>query len=287
MLKYKIRKLFNACGLQIHRYKEPILDMSVYRRLYDDNTLELKPFYNIGAGSFFHPLWRNVDFSNSWYKDNKININYNLMELKPLPIESESAEIIYTSHTLEHITEDAVDNILHEAFRVLKRNGTIRITVPDTNVYYNAFVNNDMEFFRNSIKYYSDPNVVEELELNPMCDATIGTIFLYYFAATVSPLTKYSSDNNLTDVELSEIFNKYSYSDALDLICRHCHFDPEKSGYHINWMNADKIIKKLKKLGFSDVYASAYGQSRNAVLRDTKFFDNTVPEVSCYIEARK
>lgn len=287
MLKDKIRRLFNFCGFQVHRYKKAVIDTSVYHRLYNKDTIERMPFYNIGAGSFTHPLWRNVDFSNSWYKKNKVDINYNLMELKPLPIDSESAEIIYTSHTLEHITEEAVDNILQEAFRVLKREGIIRITVPDINIYYNAYIKNDEEFYRNSIRYYSDPIVAKALELNLMSESSMGAIFLYYFAATVSPLTKYSSEHNITDDQLLEIFEKHSYHDALDLICKHCHFDPEKSGYHINWMNTDKIIKKLKKIGFSEVYASAYGQSKNAALRDTKFFDNTVPEVSCYIEARK
>ncbi|WP_100753538.1 class I SAM-dependent methyltransferase [Vibrio salilacus] len=287
MLKDNIRRLINSFGFQVHRINKEIIDTSVYHRLYSDDVIEQRPFYNIGAGSFFHPLWRNVDFSNSWYKDNKININYDLMELKPLPIDSDSAEIIYTSHTLEHINEEAVDNILSESFRVLKRNGVIRITVPDVNLYYEAYINNDKEFYRNSIKFYSDHTVIESLELNPMSEASLGAIFLYYFAATVSPLTKYSNKHNITDEQLKDIFNKHSYPKALDLICKNCHFDPKKSGYHINWMNTDKIIEKLEKLGFSEVYASAYGQSRNAALRDTKFFDNTVPGVSCYIEARK
>lgn len=161
------------------------------------------------------------------------------------------------------------------------------MTAPDINIWYRAFKNNDRLFFRDSIKYYSNPEIMNQLELNSMNEASIGSIFQYYFSATTSPLTKYDNSKKFNDEELKSIFEKYTYEDALTYICSFCKFDPNKAGYHINWVNAKKIEKILKEVGFSEVYISAYGQSHFHVLQDTNFFDNTVPELSFYVEAKK
>ena len=43
----------------------------------------------------------------------------------------------------------------------------------------------------------------------------------------------------------------------------------------------------LRLAGFENVYKSAYMQSRSPVLRDPRFFDNTHPDYSVYVEAVK
>lgn len=291
ILKRILKGFFRLFGINVTRYTkiEVADDLDLYKRLYSSDILSKKPFYNIGAGSFSHTYWTNIDFSNSWYNANNenMNISYNLMELKKLPVDDNTAEIVYSSHTMEHITDVAVNNIVAESYRILKPGGTIRLTAPDINLYYNTFINNDIEFFRDSIAYYSQRNIMDQLELNSMKESTIGSLFLYYFAASTSPLTKYSKKKKFNDKKLHEIFESKTFSEALNYICSFCFFDPDKSGYHINWVNSDKFIRILKEAGFSNIYVSAYGQSRNPVLRNLNYFDNTVPEVSCYIEAIK
>ena len=48
-----------------------------------------------------------------------------------LPFPDNSVDYIYTSHVLEHLYPDSARNLLHEARRVLKDGGLLRICVPD------------------------------------------------------------------------------------------------------------------------------------------------------------
>jgi len=50
---------------------------------------------------------------------------------KPLPWPNNSVDVIYTSHTLEHMTKESGSRLLKECFRVLKPKGVLRVIVPD------------------------------------------------------------------------------------------------------------------------------------------------------------
>jgi predicted SAM-dependent methyltransferase len=45
--------------------------------------------------------------------------------------ESESIDLIYTCHTLEHFHRNDIKRVLSEWYRVLKKDGVLRIAVPD------------------------------------------------------------------------------------------------------------------------------------------------------------
>ncbi len=47
------------------------------------------------------------------------------------PFETESADLIYASHVLEHFPHERVQSIIHEWCRVLKPGGVLRLAVPD------------------------------------------------------------------------------------------------------------------------------------------------------------
>jgi predicted SAM-dependent methyltransferase len=48
-----------------------------------------------------------------------------------LPFPDESVDYIYSSHFLEHLFRDDAYAFLHECFRVVKKNGVLRLCVPD------------------------------------------------------------------------------------------------------------------------------------------------------------
>lgn len=50
---------------------------------------------------------------------------------KKLPFDDESIDFIYSSHLIEHLRKDEAESVLRECFRVLKRDGLIRLLVPD------------------------------------------------------------------------------------------------------------------------------------------------------------
>ena len=78
-----------------------------------------------------------------YYANFKDFVEYNLMAIEPLPFDDNSIEVIYSSHTIEHVSDEAIQNLLKESYRVLKKGGGIRLTTPDIELEYNAFKNNE------------------------------------------------------------------------------------------------------------------------------------------------
>ena len=70
-LKKAIRKIINTTGYDICKApkKENIRDIDLYYRIWGKEAVESRRFLNIGAGSFRHPAWTNVDHQSEWYKD--------------------------------------------------------------------------------------------------------------------------------------------------------------------------------------------------------------------------
>lgn len=80
---------------------------------------------NIGCGSTYHKDWINIDK----YSRSEIVIAYDIT--RGLPFETGSVDVCYSSHILEHLSKDDADSFIGEQKRVLKKNGILRIVVPD------------------------------------------------------------------------------------------------------------------------------------------------------------
>lgn len=50
---------------------------------------------------------------------------------KKLPFDDESVDFVYSSHLIEHLRKEEGEKVLRECFRVLKRDGLIRLIIPD------------------------------------------------------------------------------------------------------------------------------------------------------------
>jgi len=81
-------------------------------------------------------------------KDNFINLNFEWtpgidicwdITAERIPLASNSMEGIFTEHCLEHITFEQCFENLKEFHRLLKPGGTIRIVVPDAEVYFDLY----------------------------------------------------------------------------------------------------------------------------------------------------
>jgi len=111
---------------------------------------------NIGCGQSPTNGWKNFDNSFSLrlskipllpdflYKIRFLDVSqYNFIKFasdndieygdatKGLPLKQKSCEVVYSSHMLEHLDRNGADSFLKEAYRVLCKNGIIRIAVPD------------------------------------------------------------------------------------------------------------------------------------------------------------
>ena len=78
-----------------------------------------------GASYVSSPEWINLDFSPHGPDVQPADL------LATLPIESGSADVVYSSHFLEHIPLARVNAFLGECLRILKPGGVLRLVLPD------------------------------------------------------------------------------------------------------------------------------------------------------------
>ena len=284
-LNNRLRKI----GFEVRRVG-PVDDSRLYRGYYNESSLRDKRFYNIGAGLFYHQYWTNVDLASDWYSLNQQHefLNFKLESLERLPVEDGCAEIVYSSHTIEHITDAAARNMFDESYRILKRGGVIRLTTPNIDIEYAAYMSGDRDYFY-WIDEYSTPGRYEHVYRIPLSDASIQQIFLSHFASQVSELHPNDSTIKFSDEEIDEIFLTMDCEDALNYFTSRCSLEIHRkfAGNHINWWNEAKLSRMLRDAGFTEIRKSGYGQSYAPPLRSIEYFDSTHPKLSLYMEAVK
>ena len=111
--------------------------------------------YNLGCGTHLYTdflnigYWRNLE-PNGLYKDlngtiNTLMLNYDLT--KGVPAKDNSLDLTYHSHMLEHLTYLEGIDFLKECYRTLKPGGTMRLLVPDIELWINAYTSKKQFFF--------------------------------------------------------------------------------------------------------------------------------------------
>lgn len=264
-------------------------DRARYRSAYSEDSLRNRRFYNVGAGLFTHPFWTNVDFASDHYgavQAKQSFIHHDLMSLQPLPIESGSAEVLYTSHTIEHVKDDAVANLFSEAYRILKPGGFLRVTTgPDAETDYAAMQRSDAAWF------YWDEDVSRSGWQRDYCKPPVSVSlkqrWLFDFASAASENCRHPAERKFSDAEIDEVLSSNAFEAALNIFASAVRFLPEHPGLHVSWWTHEKTIRMIRDAGFTKVYRSGHGQSRCPILRNTWYFDNTHPQISLYVEAIK
>lgn len=266
MLRNLLKRSLALVGYEMHKIapEEPLYDG------YRPESLSERRFYNVGAGSFFHRCWTNLDYESDWYRARHKHpfIKYDLTSGEPLPIETGAAEIIYSSHTVEHIPDDAAARFFSESYRALVPGGVLRLTMPD--------------FDRARIAYRSGDN---HWFLSWGCSSTLPQNFLHTFAGQLACMSPTRDRRKFSDEEIVSMFSNGEPEELLNHLTLLCSFNPNSPSDHINWWNNDKAERFLRTAGFTTVYRSAYAQSVALPLRDVRFFDNSFPYISMYIEA--
>lgn len=250
-----IREIYLAVKIQLIKL--------IFRRI-DNNKLMI----NIGGGTFFRKHWRVLDypFDRYAYPSYYIDYVFDLASNKPLPFEDNLVQFFYSSHTIEHIPQERCQHIFNEIYRCLKRNGAVRLTMPDFDKGYEAYANNDENFFK---KLYNGDNIKER--------------FLNFFATFL--------EKKISTKEFRQNFEEMKRDQFADYYTSKIPRDwQEGGGEHINWWNFQKAEKMLIKAGFETVYRSTAQKSRFAEMRGIGYktgFDSTHPEISVFIEAIK
>ena len=274
-----IGRLFRSLGYNIEKIKSGD-DSKLYNQFPKD-SLKNKKFLNVGAGKFQHKFWTNIDYGSEQYAKIQTNfVELNLMEEPKFPFEDNSIEIIYTSHTIEHITNNPVLNFIKESQRILKKGGVLRITCPDSKLLLNS-VKFKVENFWDWRKewFLKQFNITpEEIELEDFLIRELSTARCRFFENVKDPLFPKDVQEKMENLD----------DDAfLEWIVEKNVFDEKFANYHINYWSFKKLEDMCIKAGFSKIYRSGFGQSLSPPLTNTKLFDNTHPKMSLYFEARK
>jgi len=84
---------------------------------------------NLGCG--YRPMknWINVDQA----RGPEVQVVWDLSQGLPFPDNSCSA--IFSEHMIEHITKEAAAKLLSECYRVLQRDGVLRLSTPDAELF--------------------------------------------------------------------------------------------------------------------------------------------------------
>jgi len=127
--------IYNELSLFFTRILSPFINYNWKKKLRDFS----KPYMvNIAPGNFGLERWINIDCVKA---KNIIGV-FDVRRKIPLP--NHSVKVIFCEHFLEHLDYyHEVPIFLNECYRILIRGGVIRIVVPDTVAYMEAYFDND------------------------------------------------------------------------------------------------------------------------------------------------
>ena len=117
----KVRVLIAAC-LRNRRFQSAT------------HRLRGKTYVDLGCGPNTRPGFINIDYQ--WNPG--LDICWDLT--RGIPLQDATVKGVFTEHCLEHFPLEGVEDILCECWRVLTPGGTIRIVVPDGELYLTRYV---------------------------------------------------------------------------------------------------------------------------------------------------
>ena len=263
-------------GSSLNRYNNSftIYSSGADKNLYK-NFSKTDKFINFGSGAFFHNRWKNYDYPglSNYYKGiqgiegldfKPIDLcNQNLL----IPEPDESIKLIYCSHTLEHIDEASSTRFLKECLRILKKNGVMRLALPNTS--------NDFYLLR---CLFSQSLVAEDIKERYLRDVVshILTDTQKLDIKEISDLLSISAQDS--DKFYNNVKKKY------DDFAKFNESNPER---HIGYWDYKNLIKTTSHIGFSFCIPCYQGSSVALPFTNIHLFDTTEPQISFYADIIK
>jgi SAM-dependent methyltransferase len=280
-----LRRFLRSRALRNAKYR--LLGSRFFRRLFTANFSS--GLVALGErNSYAFPMrWITVDWSEA-------DFSFWLSHDSSLPFPDASQRVVYSSHMMEHVGDDALERLLQEIHRILKPGGAVRIEVPDAEKLVAAYRQNDrgvLDFFRAGREdmLRRIPDLGEKyLEDHLTVLGEISNYIDYAHGATHIPVY---ADRTQFDRELEKGLPSFNdWAQSLKTL------EQRRSGGHANALTAAKMETLLRKAGFGRVALVAYGQTGIGGLRlgrGWRRFTVSVPETrsrsfySMYIEAFK
>lgn len=219
---------------------------------------------NLGAGRWHEPGWEVVDlYADPWFIDYRIDLRGEYT----LPIASGCTELVFSSHTIEHMSDSSVRRLLAESYRVLRPGGVIRVATPNGERAVEAYQAGDHSFFDRGGVTCVGPSLERKL--------------VNYFAS-------YRDDNHSGGPIVDDQKVRDHIHLSVPAFAEWCaSLIPATAPYvaHVNGFDATKLVSMFVDAGFSDAHESDYRASSVEELRGAAF-DNR-PRVSLFVEASK
>lgn len=210
-----------------------------------------------------------------------------------LTLDSETIELVYSSHCFEHLEDETVSRLLKEAHRVLKKNETILIKLPDYDWFMENFRSDNDSFMQGmgiDKHVWSWENKVPDNILNRLSFMICG----YWNKIYGDPFTReinrvpdaYHGPAQFDQNELAELFkNKSVRTIVKQLRAKALEDDDLKAFNHQNAWSLKEFSEVLDKHGFE-----LSGTNRDSII---KKYTNIVPDIkfhdyySMYLTADK
>lgn len=143
-------KLLVNLGCGMHCLKGWLnIDGSLTSLLGTNNTFLNKLLYKVAGSAQYYSF----EIFNDVIVTKKMRW-YNLVN--GIPLKNDSADVVFTSHFLEHLSKSDGYRFLEESFRVLKPGGLIRIAVPDLEIAIQKFNNGEIDQTQDLFFYTSE-----------------------------------------------------------------------------------------------------------------------------------
>ena len=199
--------------------------------------------------------WEVLDLTGTKYHHPSACINYDvdLRKDEKWPIRDNTFKLIYSGHTLEHISPTSLDHVLDEIFRVMIPGGMFRVQVPDNELYWKHAVGGNLEEAQRLIV-----NVATALEKDTK---TLVNVI-----------------RDVNSMNMKEFCDKYSS------LARQVE-NPSHGG-HLNWFVWNKLEGVLSAHGFTDIRRGEQNDSEAPEMRG-RAFDRLIPKLSLYAECKK
>jgi len=279
---YREEGIRNLVGRSIRFAGDSIIEKTTKEEVIENYSSDRK-YLNIGGGDFLKEDWRVLDYYTDWYDYASVFIDYdiNLEKKNQWPIDTGDFDLVYSSHTLEHLTDSAVEHTLREAYRILSPGGTIRINVPDLSIAIRAYEENSIEWFENVwLENYTDSVYFAENK----CPGYELEFYLLSFFATYLARVRHTETNFQRVREDWKEKGVETFLDTYSNMIRD-EWQAEYPGWHRNWFTPDRLKRLLSSVGFTNTIETDCRQSRIPEMCTSEF--DKRPHISVFVEAEK
>jgi SAM-dependent methyltransferase len=133
----RVRGELAAIQNALERRRQPYVAEQLEQLGITSDTRGLK--LHLGCRSYLMDGWLNIDIQSAPLR---LDMNWGL------PFGDGAADYIYTSHVIDHVPyKEPVLGLLRDIHRVLARDGTFRVIVPDVEKCIRAYMLGDLDFF--------------------------------------------------------------------------------------------------------------------------------------------